>query len=141
MEIIKKFCERRDSRGALTFIEEGHDIPFSIKRIYYIYNTNLNVRRGGHAHKSLKQYLVCISGCCKVLLEDISGRKIIELKKPNEGLYVENMVWHEMYDSREGTVLLAIASDYYDENDYIRRYEDFQNIIKNDKGMKTIGKI
>ena len=122
-----------DERGKLIAIEELKNIPFKIKRIYYIFGTKKNVRRGFHAHKNLKQVAICINGSCKFLLDD--GKKRIDdiaLDSPNQGLFIDKMVWREMYDFSEDCVLLILASEYYDENDYIRNYEEFLKEVKND---------
>ena len=116
--------------GYLISLEENKNIPFDIKRVYYTHNVPINVKRGGHAHKNLEQILICLSGGVKVRCFD--GRKeiIYELNKPDEGLYIKNLVWRDMYDYKNNTVLMVLASDYYDENDYIRNYNDFLEYIK-----------
>ena len=106
-------------------IEQLRDIPFEIKRIYYIYDTLPDVRRGFHAHKKLKQVLVCTSGKCKILLDDGREKKTVMLDKPTEGLLVTGCIWREMYDFSPGAVLMVLASEYYDEADYIRDYDTF----------------
>lgn len=131
--VIQKFHEKKDKTGALTFLEQKKDIQFEIKRIYYIYGVGAGERRGFHAHKELEQYLVCVSGECKVLLDDSEGKTVVSLKTPTEGLYVGPGVWHEMFDFAAGTVLLVLASDYYNESDYIRNYGDFLDYMR---GMK-----
>lgn len=130
MEVIKYvFQQHGDSRGQLIALEENKDIPFEIKRVYYMYDTGENVIRGRHAHKSLKQILICIHGKCKILLDNGVEKKIVLLEKPYEGLYVDNNMWREMYDFTEDAVLLVLASDYYKESDYIRNYEEFLDIV------------
>ena len=120
-----------DERGSLIAIEELKNIPFEIKRVYYIFNTKKNVRRGFHAHKNLKQVAICVKGSCKFLLDDGKERvDEIVLNKPNKGLLIEEMIWHEMYDFSEDGVLLILASEYYDESDYIRDYEEFLRSFK-----------
>jgi len=123
-----------DERGSLIAIEELKNIPFEIKRVYYIFNTKPNVRRGFHAHKNLKQVAICVKGSCKFLLDD--GKERIDeivLNKPNKGLLIEEMIWREMYDFSEDCVLLILASEFYDESDYIRDYEEFLKILKEKK--------
>ncbi|MCD8524526.1 MAG: FdtA/QdtA family cupin domain-containing protein [Gammaproteobacteria bacterium] len=127
------FNKLGDFRGALTSIESEIDTPFPIKRVYYLYYTLPQIRRGFHAHKTLQQILVCITGQCKVLLDDGNVREDIQLSEPNLGLYVDTMVWHEMYDFSPDCVLLVLASDHYQESDYIRNYADFMSAVK---GMK-----
>ena len=98
MQIMKyAFQQHGDNRGMLISLEEYNDIPFEIKRVYYMYDTKEGVHRGFHAHKFLKQILICIHGSCKVLLDNGKEKKIISLEKPYEGLYVPNNMWREMY--------------------------------------------
>ena len=130
MRVIKYvFQPHGDERGQLVALEEGIDIPFSIKRVYYMYDTVKGMVRGKHAHKSLEQILVCIHGSCKILLDDGREKKVIPLEKPYEGLYVPNNMWREMYDFSEDAVLMVLASDFYKENDYIRDYDQFVSYI------------
>jgi len=117
-----------DEKGSLIALEENKNIPFDIKRVYYIFGTKENVRRGFHAHKKLKQVAVCVSGRCKFLLDDGKEKKIILLDKPDKGLIIREMIWREMFDFSEDCVLLVLASELYDEQDYIRNYEEFLNI-------------
>ena len=119
------FHKKKSASGSLSFLEAERDIPFNIKRVYYIYDVNSNERRGFHAHKTLQQYLICTHGSCKVLLDNAKEKEILELSDSNIGLYVGPRVWHEMFDFVNEAVLLVLASDYYDENDYIRDYNDF----------------
>lgn len=133
MDIQKyTFPPHGDERGQLIAIEEQKDLPFTIKRVYYIYDTLPNVRRGFHAHRNLQQILICVSGSCKIHLDNGSETAEVTLDKPNEGLYIANNMWREMYDFTPGAVLLVLASEYYDEADYIRNYEDFQKMIRGD---------
>lgn len=131
MQVIKyAFQQHGDERGQLVALEELKDIPFEIKRVYYMYDTGMGVHRGFHAHKSLEQILICIHGSCKVLLDNGKEKKIIYLEKPYEGLYVSNEMWREMFDFSSDAVLLVLASEYYDEKDYIRNYDEFLRYIK-----------
>lgn len=131
MQVIKyAFQQHGDERGMLVALEEHKDIPFEIKRVYYMYDTKEGVRRGFHAHKNLEQILVCVSGSCKVLLDNGSERKVVSLETPYEGLYISNSMWREMYDFSEDAVLLVLASDYYKEEDYIRDYDEFKNLVE-----------
>ena len=132
MEIkIFSFQPHGDNRGQLIAIEECKDIPFDIKRVYYMYDTANNAIRGKHAHKSLEQILICTSGSCKILLDDGKEKKVVELNKPYEGLYISNAIWREMYDFSSDAVLMVLASNYYDESDYIRDYDEFLKYIGN----------
>ncbi len=114
-----------DARGSLIALEENHNTPFDIKRVYYIFGTKENVRRGYHAHKDLKQIAVCVSGSCKFLLDDGYNKEYITLNSPDQGLLIEGLLWREMYDFSADCVLMVIASDYYNESDYIRDYTQF----------------
>jgi len=119
------FKTSADERGALSVVEGGRDIPFEIKRVYYIYNTKPDVRRGCHAHKSLKQVLICMQGSCHILLDDGTERQELILEMPGKGLFIGDMVWREMYDFSPDCVLVVLASDHFNEADYIRNYDDF----------------
>ncbi|MDO4939112.1 MAG: FdtA/QdtA family cupin domain-containing protein [Lachnospiraceae bacterium] len=127
------FQEHGDDRGQLIALETQKEIPFDIKRVYYMYETGLNVRRGYHAHKSLKQVLICIHGSCKIHLDDGKENTEVILDKPNVGLYVDNLLWREIYDFSRGAVLMVLASEYYDEKDYIRDYRKFIEYTKMEK--------
>ncbi len=130
MQIIKyRFEIHGDERGQLVAIEQLKDIPFKIERVYYLYETRDGVRRGFHAHKELEQILVCVHGSCKILLDDGSNKRDVVLNKPNEGLYIPNSIWREMYDFSPDAVLLVLASNLYNENDYIRNYDEFISYI------------
>lgn len=130
MQVVKYvFQPHGDERGQLVALEEYKDIPFAIKRVYYMYDTGENVRRGHHAHKSLEQILVCIHGTCKILLDNGKEKKIVPLEKPYEGLYISNDMWREMYDFSPDAVLLVLASDFYKEDDYIRNYDEFIEFV------------
>lgn len=131
MQILKYvFQQHGDSRGQLIALEEMKDIPFPIKRVYYMYDTAEGIHRGFHAHKTLKQILVCVHGSCKILLDNGREKKIVSLEKPYEGLYIEHNMWREMYDFSPDAVLMVLASDYYDENDYIRDYDQFLESVR-----------
>lgn len=134
MQIIKyAFQQHGDERGMLVALEEFADIPFEIKRVYYMYDTKEGVHRGFHAHKCLEQILICIHGSCKVLLDNGSDKKIVSLEKPYEGLYVSNNMWREMYDFSADAVLMVLASEVYKEEDYIRDYETFLHMVREGK--------
>ena len=124
MQVVKYvFQPHGDERGQLIALEEFKDIPFRIKRVYFMYDTGAGVVRGNHAHKTLEQILVCIHGSCKIRLDNGKEKKIVPLEKPYEGLYVAHAVWREMFDFSSDAVLLVLASDFYDEADYIRDYD------------------
>lgn len=119
------FQPHGDERGQLVALEEYKEVPFKIKRVYYMYDMSPGIVRGRHAHKNLQQILICIHGSCKILLDDGNEKEVVPLEKPYEGLYVTNSMWHEMYDFSKDAVLMVLASDIYDENDYIRNYSEF----------------
>lgn len=121
---------RGDERGQLVAIESGVDIPFNIKRVFYIYGTSAGVPRGNHAHHKTLQYLISVSGSCKVTLDTGIDKKTYTLDKQNAGLLQGVLVWGVMHDFSEDCVLLVLASDYYDESDYIRNYDEFLRCIK-----------
>ena len=124
------FLTKGDDRGNLIALEENKNIPFDIKRVYYIFDNKEGVRRGFHAHKNLEQVLVCVNGSCEILLDDGKEKSIIKLENRNEGLFIEKLVWREMFNFSADCVLMVLASDYYDEKDYIRDYNDFKNYLK-----------
>jgi len=126
------FQPHGDERGMLVALEEFNDIPFRVKRVYYMYDTKAGVVRGNHAHKSLEQILVCIHGKCKIRLDNGREKKVVNLEKPYEGLYVANNMWREMFDFSPDAVLLVLASEPYDEKDYIRDYDEFLKIAGQD---------
>ena len=135
MQIVKyAFQQHGDERGMLVALEEYKDIPFEIKRVYYMYDTLAEVHRGFHAHKNLQQILICIHGSCDVLLDNGNEKKIVSLERPYEGLYVPSDIWREMYHFSSDAVLMVLASDYYKPEDYIRDYDEFLTYIGiNDK--------
>ena len=135
MQVVKYvFQPHGDERGQLVALEEFKDIPFRIKRVYYLYDTIDGFVRGKHAHKNLQQILVCICGSVKIKLDNGKGDvKVVPLEKPYEGLYVSNDMWREMYDFSPDAVLVVLASEIYQEEDYIRNYEDFLEFVKSNK--------
>lgn len=120
-----------DDRGSLIALENKHNVPFDVRRVYYIYGTKENVRRGYHAHKNLKQLAICMHGSCKFLLDDGVTKESISLNTPDEGLLLEGLIWREMYDFSPDCVLMVLADEYYTEDDYIRNYEDFLVEVEN----------
>lgn len=114
-----------DERGQLIALEENKNIPFPIKRVYFMYDTQKDVHRGLHAHKKLQQVLFCVSGSCTIRLDDGREKVEVKLSRPEKGLYIGPGIWREMYDFQIGTVLMVLASEYYNESDYIRDYQAF----------------
>ena len=134
MQVIKyAFQQHGDDRGMLVALEEHNDIPFEIKRVYYMYDTKEGVRRGYHAHKELEQILICIHGSCKILMDNGTEKKVVSLEKPYEGLYISNDIWREMFDFSEDAVLMVLASEVYNEDDYFRDYDEFLEFVKKKK--------
>src|SRR3989344_686063 len=112
-----------EDEGFLCFMEEGNQIPFKIKRIYYIHDAFDYAIRGKHAHKKNKQILFCIKGSITIKLDNGNEKEFIKLSESNKGIYLDTMMWHEMLDFNKDTVLLVLASEKFDENDYIRDYQ------------------
>lgn len=114
-----------DDRGCLIALEKFNNVPFDIKRVYYIFDTKPNVTRGKHSHKELEQVLICTSGSCKIRLDDGVDKVEVLLDKPSKGLFVGKNLWREMYEFSEGCVLMVIANEYYDADEYVRNYDEF----------------
>lgn len=130
MTDLKNFAVTTDSRGTLVALESFIDIPFDIKRVYYIYNTSEGTSRGYHAHKNLQQIAICISGSCKFILDNGDVKQSVILNSPSQGLYIGSNTWREMHDFSENCILLVLASDVYNEDDYIRNYDEFLDYVK-----------
>ncbi len=122
---IINFKSLGDERGLLISLEQNRNIPFEIKRVYYIFDTQKEVSRGFHAHKKLKQLAVCVSGSCRFVFDDGAEKKEVVLGDPLKGIVIDKMIWHEMHDFSEDCVLMVLASECYDESDYIRNYDIF----------------
>ena len=119
-----------DDRGSLVALEGGKNVPFAIQRVYYLFGTKLGISRGFHAHKKLQQVAVCVTGRCRMVLDDGQKREEIWLDSSIKGVALPAMVWHEMHDFSPDCVLLVLASEHYDEADYIRNYEHFLRLSK-----------
>lgn len=126
MKSITKYNVHTDKWGKLVALEGNGDIPFNIKRVYYIYGVEEKVRRGFHSHKKLEQVLICVNGSVKILLKTPEKEEIVILNRPNEGLYIGPNVWREMYDFEDDAVLLVLASDHFKPSDYIREYDKYE---------------
>ncbi|KIX22334.1 WxcM domain-containing protein [Flavobacterium sp. 316] len=113
-----------DRRGNLSVIE-NEVLPFEMKRVYYLYDVPAGVERGGHAHKKLQQFLVALSGSFDVILNDGRKKRKVTLNKPFEGLLIKNGIWRELKNFSSGSVCLVLASDVFDEDDYIRDFDEF----------------
>lgn len=114
-----------DNRGNLISLEQNKNIPFEIKRVYYIFGTASGVSRGFHAHKELKQLAVCVQGSCSVLMDNGQLKETVVLNCLSKGLIIDAMQWHEMHNFSEDCVLMVLANEYYNEDDYIRNYDEF----------------
>ena len=119
------FSPLGDARGSIVALEGDSTIPFPIKRVYYIFGTSTGVARGFHAHKNLKQVAVCVSGKCRLILDNGNVSEEIWMDSPTKGVLIKEMVWREMHDFSDDCVLLVLASEHYDEADYIRNYQEF----------------
>lgn len=125
-----EFPQRGDDRGHMVIVEGNQDIPFEIKRIFYIYGSDKNVIRGQHANLRSDFVLVNVAGKSKVKIKDGKGNEaIFSLNRPHTGLYIPRMTWKDMYDFSDDSVLLCLASEHYDSEEYIRNYDEFIKII------------
>jgi dTDP-4-dehydrorhamnose 3,5-epimerase-like enzyme len=121
-----EFPQRGDDRGHLVIAEGGIDVPFDIKRVFYIYGSDKDVVRGRHANRRTEFVLINVAGKSKVKVQDGEGNEAIYcLNRPHTGIYLPTMVWKDMYDFSEDSVLLVLASEHYDSEEYIRDYEEF----------------
>lgn len=127
------FSVHGDKRGSLVAIEHNIDIPFNVLRTYYIYGTKKNISRGLHAHKKLKQILIAVSGSMSITCEYKNKKEYYRLNSPEKGILIEGMVWREMFDFSPDCVLLVLANEHYNEQDYIRNYEEFLCITSENK--------
>ncbi len=124
------FQQKGDDRGHLVIVEGSEDIPFAIKRIFYIYGSDHDVVRGQHANKNTEFVLINVAGTSKVRVRDGRGNEAIySLNRPHTGIYLPRMVWKDMYDFSEDSVLLCLASTHYDGKEYIRDYEEYVEIV------------
>lgn len=119
-----------DPRGDLTFIEGGRNVPFDIKRVYYLYNVPVDSERGGHAHRELEQVIFALSGSFRIKVDDGTTKSEFWLRDPRKGLYINRLVWREMDSFSQGTVCMVLASRQYEESDYYRSYDDFQAAVR-----------
>ncbi len=126
-----------DRRGKLISLEGNKNVPFEIRRIYYMFDTLPNEARGFHAHKDLEQIIIAMDGACRFVLDDGARREQVLLNRPDVGLYIGKNMWREMHDFSYGCKLVVLASEYYDEREYIRSYDEFLKGIEqsNDKIM------
>ena len=126
-----EFADLGDERGKLVVIEgEGMDIPFDIKRVFYIYGSDSTVVRGQHANRETEFLLVNVSGNSKVRVDNGEESAVIELNRPRMGLYLSSMLWKDMYDFSDDSVLLVLASGHYNEEEYIRDYDVYLQVLR-----------
>lgn len=123
------FTVRGDHTGNLVALEKGADFPFDIKRVYYIWGTDKNAIRGKHAHRKLEQVIVCTSGSCDFVLDDGKERETVHLNTPAQGLHIKSNIWREFTNFSSDCVVMVLASEHYDEKDYIRDYKTFLNEV------------
>lgn len=124
------FKEINDNRGKLISLESNINIPFDIKRVYYLYHTQKNAERGFHAHLELKQMAICVSGSCTIEVESIEGKASYTMNTPHKGLFMSGIVWREIRDFSDQCVLIVLADALYTEDDYIRNYNSFSLRLK-----------
>lgn len=127
---IINFPKISDPRGNLTFIESDRHIPFELKRVYYLYDVPGGAERGGHAHKTMQQVIIAMSGSFDVLLDDGHQRKKFHLNRSYYGLYISSMIWREIVNFSSGSVCMSMASTFYDEADYYRELSVFYASVK-----------
>ncbi len=117
--------------GNLTVVENGISIPFDVKRVYYLYDIPSGEARGGHAHRCLQQFIIAVSGSFDVVIDDGYNRRTVTLNRPYMGLHIRTGIWRELNNFSSGAVCLVLASEHYDEDDYIRDYNEFVEYIRN----------
>ena len=128
---VLEFADFGDERGNLVVIEGGENIPFEIKRMFYIYGSDDTVVRGQHANKQTSFVMINVSGTSKVRIDDGKEERVIELNKPRMGLYLSPMLWKDMYDFSADSVLIVLADTHYDAGEYIRDYDEYLKEINN----------
>ena len=127
---IIEFKDFGDERGKLVVVEGGRNIPFNIKRVFYIYGSDSTVVRGQHANKESEFVLINVAGKSKVRITDSHEEFVVNLDRPMIGVYIPRMVWKDMYDFSEDSVLLVLASTHYDGSEYIRDYAEYEKLMK-----------
>ena len=131
---LLEFPQLGDNRGHLVVVEEMKEIPFNIKRIFYMYGTTEGVVRGQHANRNSQFVLINLKGSCKIKIDDGKYREIIELNKAHQGIYLKNMVWKDMYDFSEDSILLVLSDCGYDGSEYIRDIKEFYEELNKNNG-------
>ncbi len=132
------FSVHGNHQGNLVALEKGADFPFEIRRVYYIWGTTpANMVRGKHAHRKLEQVIVCTSGSCDFILDNGERRETVHLNSPAQGLHIKHNVWREFTNFSSDCVVMVLASEHYDENDYIRDYPTFISEVMQQQKVKT----
>lgn len=130
MAKMLEFSQKGDERGHLVIVEGGQDIPFDVKRIFYIYGSDKDIVRGQHANRESEFVLINVAGTSKVKVKDGKGNETVySLKRPHTGIYLPRMIWKDMYEFSEDSVLLVLASTHYNPDEYIRDYNEFVKIV------------
>lgn len=132
MYALLNFKVHGDHQGKLVALEKSDDFPFEIKRVYYIWDTAHDVIRGKHAHRKLEQVIICSAGSCDFILDNGKQRETVHLETPSQGLYIKHNIWREFTNFSKDCVVTVLASEHYDESDYIRDYNQFLEEAKND---------
>lgn len=134
MAKMLEFSQKGDDRGHLVIVEGGQDIPFDVKRIFYIYGSDSDVVRGQHANRESEFVLINVAGTSKVKVKDGKGNETVySLNRPHTGIYLPKMVWKDMYEFSEDSVLLVLASTHYNGDEYIRDYDEFVKIVNGEE--------
>lgn len=122
---LLNFKVHKSHEGNLVALDEGDNLPFDIKRIYYIWGTDKKIVRGKHAHRKLEQIIICTSGSCDFILDNGKERTMVHLDNPAQGLYIKHNIWREFTNFSQDCVVTVLASEHYDETDYVRDYDVF----------------
>lgn len=126
---LEEFKVLGDHRGQLVALEANRQIPFDVKRVFYIYGTQEGIPRGNHSHYKTKQFLIAVNGSCKVTLDNGKEKETFDLDKPNMGLFQDALIWGSMHDFSNDCVLMVLANEYYDASDYITDYNKFLELV------------
>lgn len=132
---ILNFKVRENYDGKLVALEAEQDIPFEIKRVYYIWGNKPDIVRGKHAHRKLEQVVICMSGSCDFILDNGIKQETIHLNSADKGIYIKNNIWREFNNFSKDCVIMVLASEHYDEADYIRDYEQYKKEIVHDTSI------
>lgn len=133
---IIKLSKHHRRQGNLTVVENGKDVPFDVKRVYYLYDVPGGATRGGHAHRELSQLIVAVSGCFSVTLDDGKSKRVFQLNRSNRGIYIAPGIWRVLDEFSSGSVCLVLASEKYDASDYIYDYDEFVNYKLNNNSER-----